>query len=63
MPHKHICKSKFHEDARLRAHYDDRCTEPYETLCLECSDEELTAQGATWEYHDQISVSDADPGL
>lgn len=63
MPHKHICKSKFHEGTRVRTHYDDRCTEPYTSSCLECGDEELAAQGATWEYHDHVSVSDADPGL
>jgi hypothetical protein len=63
MAHKHICKSKFYEGTRVQTHYDDRCTESYEAFCLECDDEELAAQGATWEYHDHVSVSDADTGL
>jgi hypothetical protein len=62
MPHTHICKSKFHEGARQRQHYDDRCTEPRETDCLPCGDIELEAQGATWETGDE-PFSDADPGL
>ncbi len=63
MPHTHICKSKFHEGPRQRNHYNDRCTEPRETDCLECDDQELAAQGATWEYFDSVTFSDADPGL
>lgn len=44
--HRHICNSRFPSGPRVRTHYDDRCTEPYETDCLSCHDEELAAQGA-----------------
>lgn len=62
-PHKHLCRYKTHDGPRRRTHYDEYCTEPYETYCIECHDEELAAQGATWEYFDTHSVSDAHPGL
>lgn len=63
MRHRHKCVSKHHEGPRIRTHYDDRCTAPFEDDCLECSDEELAAQGVTFQYHDDNSFSDADPGL
>jgi len=61
--HRHVCNSQFHSGPRIRTHYDDHCTEPYETDCIACHDEELAAQGATFEYFDSVSISDADPGL
>jgi hypothetical protein len=61
--HRHICKSEYHEGRRVRTHYDEFCAEPYESHCLECSDEELAAQGAVWETGESTGPSDADPGL
>ena len=60
--HRHICNSPLHSGPRVRTHYEDHCTQPYDTSCNWCHDEEL-AQGATFEYHDSISFSDADQGL
>ena len=63
MGHKHKCTSKLHEGTRVRTHYDDRCTAPFEDDCLECTDEELATAGAGFQYHDDYSFSDADSGL
>lgn len=61
--HSHVCHSKYHEGRRARTHYADTCTEPKNLTCIPCHDDELAAAGATWQYHDDSSFSDADPGL
>lgn len=62
--HTHVCHSKYHEGQRTRKHYSDSCTEPRDSNCTPCEDDEFAAVGATWQYHDSIgTMSDADPGL
>lgn len=61
--HKHKCVSPFHEGPRIREHYNETCTLPFEDSCIPCQDEELAAAGATWQYHDDYPTSDVDPGL